>query len=309
MMFFYAFAFFLMVGGAFMALNLTPADFVTQILSVFSGRKVKLKQSFKRSIKPVKIRGIRAIVRDSKEALRMEDQSSKFPQLVFASFVLAIIGILIASAMDNPFLIPILAIFLALLPFLYVLITAIKSKKDLNTALETALSTITSSYIRTESIITAVSENVDNLDQRVKPTFQRFLVQAQMISPDIPALLESMKKQISNSVFHEWIDAMILCQDDRSLKSTLLPIVNKLSDMRVVAGELNNLLYEPLKDFVVMALLLLLEAPFMRSQNVEWYNILMFTPVGKILITVDVILLMIALVAIVRNTQPIEYRR
>ena len=308
-MFFYAFAFFLMVGGAFMALNLTPADFVTQILSVFSGRKVKLKQSFKRSIKPVKIRGIRAIVRDSKEALRMEDQSSKFPQLVFASFVLAIIGILIASAMDNPFLIPILAIFFALLPFLYVLITAIKSKKDLNTALETALSTITSSYIRTESIITAVSENVDNLDQRVKPTFQRFLVQAQMISPDIPALLESMKKQINNSVFHEWIDAMILCQDDRSLKSTLLPIVNKLSDMRVVAGELNNLLYEPLKDFVVMALLLLLEAPFMRSQNVEWYNILMFTPVGKILITVDVILLMIALVAIVRNTQPIEYRR
>jgi len=309
LMFFYALAFFLMVGGAFMALNLTPADFVTQILSVFSGRKVKLKQSFKRSIKPVKIRGIRAIVRDSKEALRMEDQSSKFPQLVFASFVLAIIGILIASAMDNPFLIPILAIFLALLPFLYVLITAIKSKKDLNTALETALSTITSSYIRTESIITAVSENVDNLDQRVKPTFQRFLVQAQMISPDIPALLESMKKQINNSVFHEWIDAMILCQDDRSLKTTLLPIVNKLSDMRVVAGELNNLLYEPLKDFVVMALLLLLEAPFMRSQNVEWYNILMFTPVGKILITVDVILLMIALVAIVRNTQPIEYRR
>jgi len=309
LMFFYALAFFMMVAGAFMALDLTPVDFVTQILSVFSGRKVKLKQSFKRSIKPVKIRGIRAIVRDSKEALRMEDQSSKFPQIVFASFVLAIVGILIASAMDNPFLIPILAIFFALLPFLYVLITAIKSKKDLNTALETALSTITSSYIRTESIITAVSENVDNLDPRVKPAFQRFLVQSQMISPDIPALLESMKKQINNSVFHEWIDAMVLCQDDRSLKSTLLPIVNKLSDMRVVAGELNNLLYEPLKDFVVMALLLLLEAPFMRSQNVEWYNILMFTPVGKILITVDVILLMIALVAIVRNTQPIEYRR
>lgn len=308
-MFFYALAFFLMVGGAFMALNLTPADFVTQILSVFSGRKVKLKHSIKRSIKPVKIRGIRAIVRDSKEALRMDDQSSKFPQIVFASFILAVVGVLIASAMDNPFLIPILAIFLALLPFLFVLITAIRSKKNLNIALETALSTITSSYIRTESIITAVSENVDNLDQRVKPTFQRFLVQAQMISPDIPALLESMKKQINNSVFHEWIDAMILCQDDRSLKTTLLPIVNKLSDMRVVAGELNNLLYEPLKDFVVMALLLLLEAPFMRSQNVEWYNILMFTPVGKILITVDVILLMVALVAIVRNTQPIEYRR
>ena len=272
-------------------------------------RKVKLKRSIRRSIKPVRKRGIQKIIGDTRETLRINDQSSKFPRLMLISLLMSVVGILIASAMDNPFLVPVLAVSFFLLPFLFVLLTSVKSQKRMNTALETALSTITSSYLRTESIVTAVEENVEQLDPYVRPTFQRFLVQAKMISPDISALLENMKNSISNSVFHEWVDAMILCQNDRTLKSTLMPIVNKLSDIRVVSGELNTLLYEPLKDFAIMALLLLLEVPFLRSQNEEWYNILMFTPVGKLLISVDVVLLMVALIAVIRNLKPIEYRR
>mgnify|MGYP000982293559 FL=1 len=306
-MFFYVVAFFLMAGGILLVLKLSPLDLLK--MTVMTERKVKLKRSIRRSIKPVRKRGIQKIIGDTRETLRINDQSSKFPRLMLISLLMSVVGILIASAMDNPFLVPVLAVSFFLLPFLFVLLTSVKSQKRMNTALETALSTITSSYLRTESIVTAVEENVEQLDPYVRPTFQRFLVQAKMISPDISALLENMKNSISNSVFHEWVDAMILCQNDRTLKSTLMPIVNKLSDIRVVSGELNTLLYEPLKDFAIMALLLLLEVPFLRSQNEEWYNILMFTPVGKLLISVDVVLLMVALIAVIRNLKPIEYRR
>ena len=309
MMFFYVVAFFLMAGGILLVLKLSPLDLLKMTASVMTERKVKLKRSIRRSIKPVRKRGIQKIIGDTRETLRINDQSSKFPRLMLISLLMSVVGILIASAMDNPFLVPVLAVSFFLLPFLFVLLTSVKSQKRMNTALETALSTITSSYLRTESIVTAVEENVEQLDPYVRPTFQRFLVQAKMISPDISALLENMKNSISNSVFHEWVDAMILCQNDRTLKSTLMPIVNKLSDIRVVSGELNTLLYEPLKDFAIMALLLLLEVPFLRSQNEEWYNILMFTPVGKLLISVDVVLLMVALIAVIRNLKPIEYRR
>jgi tight adherence protein B len=308
-MFFYVVAFFLMAGGILLVLKLSPLDLLKMTASVMTERKVKLKRSIRRSIKPVRKRGIQKIIGDTRETLRINDQSSKFPRLMLISLLMSVVGILIASAMDNPFLVPVLAVSFFLLPFLFVLLTSVKSQKRMNTALETALSTITSSYLRTESIVTAVEENVEQLDPYVRPTFQRFLVQAKMISPDISALLENMKNSISNSVFHEWVDAMILCQNDRTLKSTLMPIVNKLSDIRVVSGELNTLLYEPLKDFAIMALLLLLEVPFLRSQNEEWYNILMFTPVGKLLISVDVVLLMVALIAVIRNLKPIEYRR
>ena len=42
-------------------------------------------------------------------------------------------------------------------------------------------------------------------------------------------------------MFQEWCDALIACQHDRSLKTTLTPIVSKLSDMRVVNGELETM--------------------------------------------------------------------
>lgn len=48
---------------------------------------------------------------------------------------------------------------------------------------------------------------------------------------------------------------MITCQLDRNLKTTLTPIVSKLSDMRVVNGELENMVFEPRKEFITMQLL------------------------------------------------------
>ena len=44
--------------------------------------------------------------------------------------------------------------------------------------------------------------------------------------------IKLMKPKIENDVFHEWCDALAACQYDRSLKTTLTPIVSKLSDMK-----------------------------------------------------------------------------
>lgn len=310
MTFFYAAAFFLMVGGVFVLIGLSPLEFTSQLSQIInSHRKVKLKQAVKESNKPKKLRGIQKIVKDTQDTLRQENQSGRFTQLVMMSLIFAIVGILLSSAVSNPFLTPVLAVGFGLFPFLYVLLMAGRNRKNLNNSLETALSTITSTYLRTDSVITAVAENMEHLDSQVKPTFQRFLVQAEMISPDIPMLLEQMKSGIDSDVFHEWIDAMKLCQDDRNLKSTLLPIVNKLSDMRTVSGELNNLMYKPMQEFVIMALLLIAEIPMLRLMNVEWYNIIMYSVAGQIIIAIDAVILIVSLVAIVRNTRPVEYRR
>ena len=66
-----------------------------------------------------------------------------------------------------------------------------------------------------------------------------------------------MKTKIDNEVFHEWCDSLILCQSDRSLKSTLTPIVNKLSDMRVVNADLEYLITGPRKEFISMVFLVI----------------------------------------------------
>ena len=56
-------------------------------------------------------------------------------------------------------------------------------------------------------------------------------------SPDLEAALEELKGKIENDVFMEWVDALKSCLYDRSLKTTLTPIVAKLSDMRIVNAE------------------------------------------------------------------------
>ncbi|HBN80460.1 MAG TPA: hypothetical protein DD433_03660, partial [Ruminococcaceae bacterium] len=69
-----------------------------------------------------------------------------------------------------------------------------------------------------------------------------------LIDPDVEAAIREMKPKIQNEVFQEWCDAVATCQYDRSLKSTLTPIVTKLSDVRVVNAELDYLVFEPRKE-------------------------------------------------------------
>ncbi|MCB7372867.1 hypothetical protein LI003_23520, partial [Bacteroides caccae] len=79
----------------------------------------------------------------------------------------------------------------------------------------------------------------------VQDVFQRFLTRIKHIDPDMDAALHDLKYAIDNEVWQEWCEAVMACQTDRSLKSTLTPIVSKLSDMRVVNGELENLVFGP----------------------------------------------------------------
>ena len=55
---------------------------------------------------------------------------------------------------------PVMAVGFLFLPFWYVKLTASHYKRDVSAELETALSVITTAYLRTEDIVTAVEENI-----------------------------------------------------------------------------------------------------------------------------------------------------
>lgn len=87
-------------------------------------------------------------------------------------------------------------------------------------------------------------------------------------------------------MFKEWCDALCECVYDRSLKSTLPTIISKLSDARMVNAELNNILYEPRREFIIMALLVAGNVPLMYFINKEWFATLMFSPLGKLTLAI-----------------------
>ena len=225
------------------------------------------------------------------------------------SLFLFAIGSGIAIVLGNFFSVPVLGIGFMLLPFWYVRLTQTHFKRDIAAELETALSIITTAYLRNEDIVTAVEENIDYLNPPVLSVFKGFVYRIKMINPDIAAGLEEMKVQLENAVFREWCDALIACQIDRNLKTTLTPIVSKLSDMRVVNGELENMVFEPRKEFISMQLLVVGNIPLLYFLNKDWYNALMHTPLGQIILAICFAAIFISAAFVIKLTQPIEYRR
>nr|WP_302111122.1 hypothetical protein [uncultured Acetatifactor sp.] len=303
-------AFLLAVTGCFLMLRLSPFSFLEGLASSLKPKKQSMKSRIEQSRKSRQPRGLKLLFLETKEVLRVTGKSGLFSMLCVLSMFLFVVGVFIAFTMKNTYMVPVLAVGLALLPFYYVKLTAGRHKKQVGMELETALSIITTSYLRGKNtIIRAIEENQPYLNPPVAEVFRSFLLQAKLINSNLKEALEQMKPGIDNEVFHEWVDAVIACQDDYNLKSTLPPIVAKLSDMRVVSAELDLLLMEPVKEYVTMVVLLLGSIPLMYFLNKEWYHTLMFTEFGKILLAVCGGVIFVSVAAVARHTRPIEYKR
>lgn len=303
-------AFLLAVTGCFLILRLSPFSFLEGLAAYFKPEKQSLRSRSRRNKKSRRPRGLKRLFMETKEILRVTGKSGMFSMLCVLSMLLFVVGVLMALTMKNTYMVPVLAAGLALLPFYYVKFTAGRHKKQVNSELETALSIITTSYLRGKNtIIRAIEENQPYLNPPVAEVFRSFLLQAKLINSNLKEALEQMKPGIDNGVFHEWVDAVIACQDDYNLKSTLPPIVAKLSDMRVVSAELDLLLMEPVKEYITMLVLLLGSIPLMYFLNKEWYHTLLFTEFGKILLAVCGGVVFVSIAAVARHTRPIEYRR
>lgn len=243
------------------------------------------------------------------EILRMTGRENKIPVIFIACGISAAVGAVIASLLSNPFMIPVLGGGCLFIPIWYVRLTASHYKKDIAEELETALSIVTTAYLRNEDIVTAVEENIPYLNSPIKEVFNEFLIGVKLIDADIVKGIGNLKQKINNDIFHEWCDALIACQYDRNLKSTLTPIVTKLSDVRIVNSELELMLAEPRKEFVIMAMLLVSNIPLLYFLNKDWFNILMFSIPGKIVLAIDAAAIFISGAFVIRLTKPIEIRR
>lgn len=174
--------------------------------------------------------------------------------------------------------------------------------------LPTDISAITTAYLRSEDILTSVEENLEYLNPPVKTVFADFVSRIRLIDPDLEAALEELKGKIENDVFMEWVDALKSCLYDRSLKTTLTPIVVKLSDMRIVNAELEYLVFEPRKEFITMVVLAVGNIPLLYFLNQSWYDTLMHTIPGQIMLAVTGAIIFVSTACVIKLTKPIEYR-
>ena len=308
MIVFYILGFLLLCGATVILLELTPERITNDLMKFISPQqtlrdKVLIAKGKKKS------RKLTAEILHIKEALDATGKGKQFALACAASILLLVAGCIVAVIIDNYFLIPVLAVAFASLPFFYVKSTIGAYDRHVKEEMETALSIITTSYVRSDDILGAVQENITYLKPPIRGIFQSFVGDAMMISSDLKTALRNLKEKISDSIFEEWCDTLIACQDDRTLKDTLLPVVAKLTDVRIVNNELKTMLSEVKKEYWMMVFLVIGNIPLLYMLNESWFKALMFTVPGKIVLAICGVVILITAMFMMKYTKPIEYKR
>ena len=244
-----------------------------------------------------------------KTALAVTGKSKQFTIVCWASLVLFAAGIIVSVLIDNIFLMPVLSVAFALIPFFYTTSTLSYYEKNTKEELETALSIITTSYVRSDDIVAAVRENIKYIKPPLRDVFKSFEGEATAISSNIKRALYKLKSMVDNEIFWEWCDTLIECQDDRTLKDTLSPIVAKLTDVRIVNSELKTMLSSARNEYWFMVALVVGNIPLLYLLNKDWFHTLLFTTPGKLVCGICGMVILITALFIMKFTKPVEYKR
>ncbi|MDO4764293.1 MAG: hypothetical protein Q4A00_07945 [Flavobacteriaceae bacterium] len=282
---------------------------VEEIISNATMKKKKMYEIVKNHQKKKKQNQFLLFIEDVRLALSFQKRANALGKLILASMIWFTIGSIFSILLNNIFLIPTMGGLFGFIPIIATILKHNKRKHELNIELESSLSIITSSYFRTNNIVLAVKENADYLNEPIRSIFLKFLVNANYIDSDIKKCIYKMKYELNHYIFHEWIDTMILCQEDKELKTTLLPVVAKLGDTRIIGQQLDTLIYNPLKEFIIVIIAYIASIFGVYFINANWWNILITTNVGKIYLSISFIAVIICLICVVNLTRPVEYKR
>ncbi len=304
----YLLCFLLIAIGSVLILGLTP-ERVSDDLMRFASPETTLREKVLTAKGKKKSSKLTASLNRIKDALESTGKGSQFTVACAASLGLMIIGCVVAVAIDNLLLIPVFAIAFALIPFAFAKRTINYYDNHVSDELETALSIITTSYVRSDDIMTAVKENVQYLKPPVRAIFACFVAENSMISANIKQSIKHLREKVKNSIFKEWCDTLIACQDDRTLKDTLMPVVAKLTDVRLANNEIKGLLFAARTEYFMMAGMVMANIPLLYVLNKDWYNALMYTMLGKIVMAICAGAILVTALLMLRYTKPIEYKK
>lgn len=301
--------FFLVVYGLFRLFRVEITGMRKEIADIFARQEYTLKRKILIAKGKKKENKFIKLINDTKKLLILTNRYEKFEIICFASVAGSAGAVVFSLAIGNPYLALPLSVAVLVAPFIYVKFSTGRLERKISEELETALSIITNSYIRSENIILAVEENINYINEPVKGVFQSFLNECNYINPDIKSNLAILRGRLSEPVFVEYCNALIRCQNDITLKSTLYGIVKKLSNIRIVTAKLDGLIYAPVKEFFMMVAIYLVNLPAFYLLNKDWYRIVTDTTTGHIMVAVSAGIIIFATLRVLRLTKPITYRR
>ena len=149
-----------MITGLFMVISLSPIEFTNSIFKNPTSKPRSIKDEINETTKRKKKSYLRREITEVQSILKLTGREEWFPMICALSLLLFTIGSGIAIILGNMFSVPVLGIGFMMIPFWYVRLTQTHFKKDIAAELETALSIITTFYLRNMELLTEVSDNI-----------------------------------------------------------------------------------------------------------------------------------------------------
>lgn len=295
------------VFGAFYGFDIDFAGVINKIGPKKAKKDIRLKDKIDILNNTVKPGFFKKQFVETSKCLEETGQGSKYKKIKMLSFVLAIVGGVVGFVLKNIILVPILIAIFASIPFIYVKSLSSKYRRQMAEDLESGLSLITTSYLRNENIVEAVRENIGNLPRSIRRTFEEFIFENEYITPNLNTALNNMKFKINHPIFHEWINALIQCSDNKDVKKILEPIINKFATLRTVQSDMDTAMASAKFEAIIMTVITIGIIPGIKLVNSEWYSILTETTQGKVAMCLAFIIVAFCGYKIVILSRPLEY--
>lgn len=294
-----------MVLGIFMMLGLTPVQITQDMMDAL--RPTEKLRTKAHDIQAGRQRGgLYGMLQRIRNTMDATGRGQLFPLALTGIIAFAVLGVVLAIAFDNLWLIPALAIGLGSVPILYMSSAVNYYEKTIRDELETALSIITNAYVRTDDIVMAVEESLDFIKPPLKKSFERFL-QDSVVMASNKDIIVRLRDRVSNQVFYEWCTTLIQCQDDRTLKGNLTPVVSKLTDIRLINTQIASTISTAKTEYYAMVGFMFVSIPLMSTLIPGSMDILLHTGVGKFLVGMVADVILFTYFRMRHVTRPVEF--
>lgn len=148
--------------------------------------------------------------------------------------------------------------------------------------LASSMMILSNSYLITEDFLTSVQDNLDILEYPAP--FRTFHTYASLMNSDLRTCLREMEKQVGNSYFSQWVDALVMAQEDRKLKYVAVSVVQSLSDALQVQRESDAAMYAVWRDYFLVLILIFATPLVFRLLLAEAYAAMTGTLIGQVLL-------------------------
>ena len=129
-----------------------------------------------------------------------------------------------------------------------------KAKNNRLERLCSSMIILSNSYVATEDFVVTVRENLEILDY--PEPFKEFLTYVTLMDSNIEAGLRRMEQSVNNPYFAQWTDALVLSQEDRSLKYVVVSVVDSMHDVLQVQAEADAAMYAVWRDYLLTLIMI-----------------------------------------------------